>query len=67
MNCADCGLEIPAKRLAALKGAPILRCIRCQEYAEASGKVRFRPPHTLMLAVPSEADDMTRVREEGWA
>lgn len=59
MRCESCYEEIPRKRLAAVPNARY--CVQCQP-----APAKYVPPAHVMAAL-SEDDDMTRVREEGWA
>ena len=41
-ECEDCGVEIPAARVAALKDVGCTRCVRCQEKHDKKPKPRVR-------------------------
>lgn len=59
MTCESCNREIPAKRLAAVPNARY--CVSCQ-----SSRDEYSKPPAHVMAELSEADDVTRIREEGW-
>ena len=58
-ECLNCLEEIPIKRL---KHVPYAKyCVNCQAHRD-----EYRKPPAHVMAELSEADDVTRIREEGW-